>query len=185
MSKNLNEMTLEELWELFPISLVKHRDEWTNFYNDEREFLKNTLRQFPVKISHIGSTAIKDIYAKNIVDILIELPTDYNLKSLCSLLVNNGYICMSETDNRISLNKGYTPQGFAEKVFHLHLRYDGDNAEIYFCKYLNEFPTLAKEYEQLKLSLAQKYEHDRDAYTFAKTDFVSRVTKKAIEFYLK
>lgn len=28
MSKKLDEMSLEELWEIFPIFLVEHNDEW-------------------------------------------------------------------------------------------------------------------------------------------------------------
>ena len=37
-----------------------------------------------------------------------------------------------ENDSRIDFNKGYTLQGFAERVFHLHLCYEGDNDELYF-----------------------------------------------------
>ena len=41
----------------------------------------------------------------------------------------------------------------------------------------------AKEYETLKLSLWKKYEHDRDAYTYAKTDFISRWTHQSRKEY--
>jgi GrpB-like predicted nucleotidyltransferase (UPF0157 family) len=90
---------------------------------------------------------------------------------------------MSESERRISLNKGYTENGFAEKVFHLHLRYVGDNHELYFRDFLNENPVTAKEYEKLKLCLWKRYEHDRDGYTEAKTAFVLAYTKKAKEKY--
>ena len=42
---------------------------------------------------------------------------------------------------------------------------------------------VAKQYEELKLSLWKQYEHDRDAYTNAKTDFVKEYTKKAKLLY--
>ena len=84
---------------------------------------------------------------------------------------------------RVSFNKGYTKDGFADKVYHVHLRYIGDNDELYFRDYLNEYPEIAKEYEALKLSLWKKYEHNRDAYTDAKSDFVHRFTGKAREKY--
>ena len=32
MGKDLSEMTLEELWELFPIFLVAHDDRWKDCY---------------------------------------------------------------------------------------------------------------------------------------------------------
>lgn len=82
---------------------------------------------------------------------------------------------MSERD----LNKGYTPQGFAERVFHIHLRVAGDIDELYFRDYLNAHPEVAKEYERLKLSLWKEYEHDRDGYTAAKSAFVSKYTELA------
>ena len=56
---------------------------------------------------------------------------------------------MSAETNRISLNRGYTENGFADKVYHIHLRYIGDNAELYFRDYLNEHSDVAKEYEAL------------------------------------
>lgn len=94
-------------------------------------------------------------------------------------LINCGYICMSEGKNRKSFNKGYTNEGFAEKVFHVHLRYYGDNDELYFRDYMNDNPALAAEYERLKISLWKKYEHNRDAYTNAKSTFVEKYTTYA------
>ena len=86
---------------------------------------------------------------------------------------------MSANESRISLNKGYTENGFAEKVFHLHVRLSGDVDEIYFRDYLNTHPAVAKEYVQLKLRLCKQYEHNRDTYTEAKTEFVKKYTTLA------
>lgn len=101
------------------------------------------------------------------------------LSNYKELIVKNGYICMSETSDRISFNKGYTEKGFAERVFHLHLRYVGDNDELYFRDYLMEHADIATEYEKMKLKLWKKYEFDRDTYTNAKTDFIQKYTEKA------
>ncbi|MDE5867334.1 MAG: GrpB family protein, partial [Anaeroplasmataceae bacterium] len=78
-----------------------------------------------------------------------------------------------------SLNKGYTENGFADKVFHLHLRLPNDQDELYFRDYLNAHKEVAKEYEELKIELWKKYEHNRDAYTNAKTEFVKKYTDLA------
>ena len=48
-----------------------------------------------------------------------------------------------------------------------------------FRDYLNEQPIVATEYETMKLRLWKQYEHNRDAYTDAKTDFISRWTVEA------
>lgn len=89
---------------------------------------------------------------------------------------------MSEKEDRLSFNKGYTIDGFAKRVFHLHLRYDGDHDELFFRDYLIEHSDVAKEYEQLKMGLWKKYEHDRDTYTESKTEFVRKYTGMAKVF---
>lgn len=168
-------MTLEELWELFPIFLTEHNPAWADWYREEIAVLKNIL-PFPAAYYHIGSTAIDGIWAKPIVDILIVVKNENQLKAAAEALGKNGYIVMSADEKRISLNKGYTENGFAEKVFHLHVRLEGDKDEIYFRDYLNAHADVAKEYEELKLRLWKQYEHDRDAYTQAKTEFIKKYT---------
>ena len=183
MGKALSEMTLEELWELFPIFLTEHKDIWHEWYVNEKERLAGFLPSDDIKIDHIGSTAISGIWAKPIIDILVELPVSFDMESVKEILVQNGYICMADGKNRKSFNRGYTDEGFSEKVFHLHLRFEGDNDELYFRDYLNAHPLAAKQYEELKLSLWKKYEHDRDRYTHAKGDFITEQTNKAKKEY--
>lgn len=182
MGKKLSDMSLEQLWKLFPIYLTEHQPYWKDWYIDEESFLKNRLSEID-RISHIGSTAVSSIYAKPIIDILVEIPKNYKLSDYKELIVKSGYICMSETSGRISFNKGYTESGFAERVFHLHLRYAGDNDELYFRDYLIEHTDIAAEYEKMKLKLWKKYEFNRDGYTNAKTDFIQKYTQKAKLIY--
>lgn len=182
MGKKLSEMTLEELWQLFPIFLAEHNECWHKWYYEEEAFMLSIIPQ-AVRISHVGSTAVCGIWAKPIIDILVELPKEENMLDVCSLLGKNGYTCMSREEKRISLNKGYTEDGFAERVFHLHLRYAGDNDELYFRDYLMGHPDVAKEYEKLKLDLWKKFEHDRDGYTAAKTGFIKLYTAEAKQLH--
>ena len=178
MSKKLSEMSLEELWQLFPIFLENHKTYWVDWYNEEVKNLKNILPQ-AIDFYHIGSTAISGIMAKPIIDIIVAVDTCNQMSQVANILKENGYIIMSEKDNRMSLNKGYTESGFAEKVYHIHLRLKGDIDEVYFKNYLIDNPDIAKEYEELKIRLWKKYEFDRDAYTNAKTKFVQKYTKLA------
>lgn len=176
--KRLSEMTNEELWQLFPIVLTAHKPYWKDWFREEAAAIQRVLPA-GAQIYHIGSTAIEGIWAKPIVDILVET-TAYSLAETARAIRSVGYRIMAESDKRISLNKGYTEDGFAERVFHVHLQYAGDvPAEVLFRDYLNEHSETAKEYEALKLRLWKRYEHDRDAYTAAKGDFVKRVVELA------
>lgn len=182
MGKKVSEMSLEELWQLFPIFLTEHKLIWEQWYQEEKEQLKAMLTG-NFEINHIGSTAIDGICAKPIIDILVEIPSEVSINEIKTELELIGYICHSQTDKRISFNKGYNEDGFAEKVFHLHLRYLGDNDELYFRDYMLDNPIVAKQYEALKLSLWKKYEHDRDGYTNAKSEFILKYTDKAKNKY--
>lgn len=181
MGTPLSEMSMEELWELFPIQLTAHQDCWKEWYQAERAYLLPILPH-TAKIHHIGSTSINGIWAKPTVDILVESNLN-DFKVIKNALIKHGYLCMSQTEIRIDFNKGYTPNGFAEKVFHLHLRVFGDNGELYFRDYLNEHQDVAKLYEKLKLFLWKRFEHDRDSYTNSKAAFICKYTHKAILQY--
>lgn len=157
MGKKLSEMTLEELWQLFPIQLTEHNEIWVDYYNEMKSILENIFHgNQNVRISHIGSTAINGIWAKPIIDILVETGQNEDINKIAVLLEQNGFIRMCTEQNRISLNRGYTEAGFADKVYHVHLCYFGDNNELYFRDYLNEFHGIAESYEQLKLNLWKK-----------------------------
>ena len=183
MAKSLSEMTLEELWQLFPIRLTEPDSRWPLWYAKEEALLCSVLPpELAAGIHHIGSTAIPGIWAKPIVDILVEAVPGADLTLADEALARAGYRCMARGDMRRSYNKGYTEQGFAEQVFHLHLVHAGEQPELRFRDYLRAHPDDAKAYEALKLSLWKPYEHDRDGYTRAKTGLVEEILRKSGEW---
>ncbi len=179
LNTSLSELSLEALWELFPILLTEHKSCWGDWYEEEQQRIRRILHKYDLRIHHIGSTAVKHLWAKPIVDILMELSEYSSITDIKEQLVKGGYLCMSEKENRVSLNRGYTDTGFAERVFHVHVRFEGDNDELYFRDFLRSHPSVAKEYEALKISLWKKYEHNRDAYTNAKSEFIRKYTELA------
>lgn len=77
MGKRLEDRSLEELWQLFPIFLVPYKKEWAGWYREEKDRLDVLLDAGRIKrVSHIGSTAVSGIWAKNIIDILLEVPDE-------------------------------------------------------------------------------------------------------------
>lgn len=177
MSKDLKDMTLKELWELFPIVLAPHNPDWHEWAREEIIALSDLLEDHGPIINHIGSTAIPGIQAKPTIDILVEIAPDADWQGVRAMMEDAGYICMSFPDNRKSFNKGYTPAGYADKVFHVHVHRIGDNEEILFRDYLLAHPEYAEEYEKLKLSLLSKYKSNRDGYTEAKSEFVKTILR--------
>ncbi len=60
----LSEMSQEEQWRLFPLSLVKQSERCAAHYAEMEELLRSILTDCPIhRISHIGSTATQSIWA--------------------------------------------------------------------------------------------------------------------------
>ncbi len=179
---NLEELSLEKLWDLFPITFTKYDEKFKDSYLKEEKVLKSLIGNYIKRISHIGSTSIKNIKTKPIVDILIEI--DFDNKDITKeILLNNDYILMNETLEKISFNKGYTINGYADNVFHIHIKQYRDCDELYFRDYLNDNLQKAKDYEELKLELYDKYKTNRDLYTDGKKVFVTEIVNLAKEKY--
>lgn len=184
MGKALSEMTMDELWELFPIILKEHNPVYFDWYSTEEKMLKKLLFQQIKRINHIGSTAVKGLVAKPTIDILLELERDCDIELIIGILTKDGWILASDEkkpEMKLVFNKGYTTEGFAEKVYHLHVRFFDDWKELYFRDYLSAHSDVARKYGELKISLLDKYKHDRDGYTAAKADFILQHTEKAKE----
>ena len=182
--KLLSEMTLEELWRLFPIILREHDPEWKNWYAGEKELLAAHFREALVRIHHIGSTAVPGLLAKPTVDILLEAAPEVPAAALRQMAAGCGYLVMAEAEKPffyLDCCKGYTPHGFAEKVFHLHIRRPGGWDEIVFCEYLKKHPGKAREYAALKSELQRRFQYNRDAYTEAKGGFIRACVAEARE----
>jgi GrpB-like predicted nucleotidyltransferase (UPF0157 family) len=183
MEKKLSGMSLEELWNLFPIILKEHNPCYTKWYENEKNNILSFINSKNIyRINHIGSSAVKGLISKPTVDILLELNKSCDISQVIITFKGNGWTLMSsefKPEMKFSFNKGYTPNGFSEKVYHLQVRYLNNWDELYFRDYLMEHSEIATEYGQLKMSLWKKYEHNRDGYTEAKSYFINKYTKKA------
>jgi len=182
MNTNFDKLSPEETGKLFPIEVVPYREEWTRLFEDEKQLIFNVLKDVEVlNIEHIGSTSIVGLSAKPIIDILIEVKTlDNEHKILIvNIMKNIGYGNMfnSEKEKSMEFGKGYTPNGFAGQTYHAHFREKTADLqdEIYFRDYLRQNKKARDEYVALKRSLAEKYKHNREAYTQAKTGFIKQI----------
>lgn len=184
ITKDISELTDADRARLYPIILCDYNPEWAEWYRDEKEIIEKAVGiENIVSLQHIGSTAVPGLKAKPTVDILLEIAPQADIAKLKAAFPYPGYICLDrqtvQTHDVLLFLKGYTIQGFADKVFHIHVRYAGDWDEVHFRNYLIANPETAKEYAALKRCLKDKHTFDRDAYTNAKGEFVAKITAKA------
>lgn len=176
-------MSVNELGQLFPIIIQDYREEWIELYELEKQLILDRFDSSEiVRIDHIGSTAIPGMKAKPTVDILLQVARQIEISKVKFVFTSLNYHINEHPDNpppHLTFVKGYSEQGFKGQAYHVHIRYRGDWNEIRFRDYLISHKTIAKEYQNLKLRLAAKYRHDREAYTNLKSDFIGRINKLA------
>lgn len=177
--KDLHNMTLNELGQLFPIIIKDYSDKWSDLYNEEAKIITNSFSENEIeRIDHIGSTAIPGIKAKPTIDILLQVTDKIDIQKLKDVFKILGYQINGHIENpppHLTFVKGYTLYGFKGQAYHVHIRYLGDWDEIRFRDYLIKHKEIAKEYETLKLELAGKYPNDREAYTDSKTEWIEKI----------
>lgn len=178
-----DEDEIERLGRLYPVILSGYNPEWPGIYAAERKLIEDALgAENIVRISHIGSTSIEGITAKPTIDILIEIRDTAEDESVISGLKGIGYAFDPQPQSpppHMMFMKGYGDEGFEGQAYHVHVRYAVDWDELYFNRYLSMHPEAAEDYEKLKLSLKERYEFNREAYTKGKKEFVRGIVKKA------
>lgn len=160
-----------------PVALVNHDTGWSAAFMAEADRLKSDS-QVQCFFDHVGSTAVADLPAKPIIDILVTL-TDWQAADAVSRsLRNQGYRVEEKiggADPRRFLTRTGTPDSPA---FNLHLvPTDSEWGErmVAFRDALAHDEGLVQQYAALKTALAEKHAEDLPAYTSGKAMFVEGV----------
>lgn len=183
MAKEIKDLTDKERSALFPIILSEYNPEWAGWYETEKERLFSLIGAKNIaRIRHCGSTAIPNFLAKPTVDILLEVKKGADIEEILTAFPYPEYSIMynsaiADKTDRVAV-KGYTVNGFADRVFHIHIREYGEHPEIAFRDYLLSHPETAAEYAELKRRLKKDFEYDRDGYTNAKGGFIRLILEK-------
>ena len=131
---------------IYPIILSEYNPAWAEWFTEEKARLERLIGVENIaRISHFGSTSVPGLMAKPTVDILLEISEYTNVDTLISALSAPEYICLYPPDMptpppHLIFLKGYRPDGFAEKVYHIHVRYPGDYDELRFVITLSRIP---------------------------------------------
>jgi GrpB-like predicted nucleotidyltransferase (UPF0157 family) len=163
------------------IELVEPDPSWPQHFELEAAALRSTLGALDgVRIEHFGSTAVPNLRAKPVIDILLIHPNPEAWPQLVKPLQALGYVYWAENPrrNQMFFVKGMPPFG-RRRTHHVHVRVPEDaERELLFRDLLRKDAALAREYESLKEQSAQHYPTDRDAYTDSKTKFVANALSR-------
>ena len=163
------------------VALSPHRPEWETDAEKTIDRLKCILKGAAVDIQHIGSTAIRGIDAKPIIDIAVAVNKIDDVIPFIDLLQAEGMVFRKQdVDGQYLFVMGDFENGI--RTHHIHIveaSSDAWRSYIDFRDRLNADPEKAREYNDLKHDLARRFPNDRESYTAAKSDYIKSVLNKA------
>lgn len=163
------------------VSLESHNSQWEILAKEIIEKLKNILGNDMVAAEHIGSTSIRKIYAKPIIDIAVGVTDFEKMMKHNDELKEVGIIYRREDHPGQHL---YIC-GDLENNIHTHYIHvviwdeSAWNNYINMRDYLNANDEKAMEYSRLKVQLAEEYSDDRIAYTEGKHELIEKILEEA------
>ena len=174
------------------VALYPHDGEWEAEAEHTIKILRSLLRDEAVDIQHIGSTAVRSIRAKPIIDIALSVRSFEDILRKKTVLKKNGFhFRNSDIENQLLFACGSYYEGTGEEQTHfIHVVFDGSKEwqdYLLVRDYLNSNRHAAREYEALKCRLAEECPVDsgRRHYLAGKHDFIASLKRTAlIEKYL-
>ncbi|XGV97231.1 MAG: GrpB family protein [Leptolyngbya sp. BL-A-14] len=168
------------------VEVVDHNPLWQADFEAEAQLIQAALSN-PVVIHHIGSTAIPGIYAKPIIDLLIEVNEIVQMDQDQVAMESLGYVSMGEfgIPGRRYFRKE-NQQGV--RTHHVHAFAAGGSEverHLAFRDYMRAHPEDAQAYSQLKRALAKQYPTSIDRYMDGKDGFIKAMDQKAAQWRIQ
>ena len=158
-----------------PIHLVPYDAAWPTLFEVEKAQLDPLLapwRRGPIE--HIGSTSVTDLVAKPVIDVMVGVTSLGESQPAIFALTDAGY---QYFEYKTDVMHWFCKPSSAFRTHHIHLIPYGSPLwldRLAFRDLLRNDTTWRNDYLALKLDLASKFEHDREAYTDGKSLFIQR-----------
>lgn len=166
------------------VALEPYNDEWEKSAKETIYVLKTILGSDAVDIQHVGSTAIKEILAKPIIDIAVAVKDFEDVLRHEEALKDAGIIFRGED---VAEQLLFVMGDFEKdtRTHHIHVvKWDEQQWRNYlnFRDYLNANPLAAVQYSKLKEKLATVYPDNRKAYTEGKRQLIDEILAQAAKW---
>lgn len=157
------------------IQVVEYDSEWEEIFERVRSYVWPVVVDLAINVEHVGSTAVKGLSAKPVIDACIVVATGEDIPACVKRLASIGYVHRGNlgvpdreafrSPEQLPRHHLYlSPRNSLSLKNHLGLR-----------DYLRSHPEAAREYGELKASLARRFPADIDGYIAGKTEFILRI----------
>jgi GrpB-like predicted nucleotidyltransferase (UPF0157 family) len=161
-----------------PVVIVDYNPLWPQLFAWISTRLAQALGDQAVRIEHIGSTSVRGLAAKSVVDIQISVPDAEDEAAYLGAIEAEGFeMRWIETGHRY-----LRPPPELPRLWQVHVCSAGgqwERVHILFRDYLRSHPDAAADYAAIKREMAEKHRSDSIAYNDAKGPFIEGVVARA------
>ena len=163
------------------ITVVDYRPEWEQMFENEARVIWKILGDNCAAVHHIGSTAVKGLAAKPIIDIMPVVKSLESVDAVAAEFERMGYEYLGEFGIE---GRRYLRRGGDERTHQVHIFKMQDSLNITrhlaMRDYLRVHEDCRESYGALKKALAERFPYDIDGYCDGKDRFVKEIEKKAL-----
>lgn len=189
-------------------TVVKYNPQWPTLFNCIKLELNAILLDYKPVIEHIGSTSVRGLAAKPVIDVLVGVNGADEMEKLSEKLMQHGYIYFQKYNTRTPYRRffvklGQSPQSLGvnkmykrndevpdviweKRMAHIHV-VDKNSIHwirhIAFREYLKYHRLIRKQYETIKMHVSRLNWLDAEAYKTAKNTFIRQIEDKAVAWY--
>lgn len=160
------------------ILLSDYDPQWIREYHLIKKSLLKTFKEISPRIEHVGSTSVKGLRSKPVIDVLIGVSDLKETDHMISGMEKLGYEYVSKYDTEIPDRRYFKKK---DKI-HLHIvvyKSEFWNRLILFRDYLRINKDVRNDYCKLKTNLSELEWKSSNEYSFAKTEFIRRIENEA------
>ena len=161
------------------VALEEYTERYAALAQETIELLWKLLGGDAVDIQHVGSTSIRGIKSKPIIDLAVAVRSFDDMHRHDQVLFDAGIYYRKQDVPEQQL---YVIGEGEVRTHHIHVVIYGTSAwcnYLNFRDYLNQRPEIAYQYSELKEKLAAKYPNDRGAYTKGKASLIDKILDDA------
>ena len=164
------------------IKVEKYNPEWKKEFEKAKFFYKELLKDIDPKIVHVGSTSVKGMWAKPILDIDIIVSNTLGSNKVIKLLEGVGYTHIGNmgVKGREAFKYSNDNQNIKWMKHNLYVCISGNENlknHLLLKKHLQNNKDALEEYSKLKYELAKKYPDDINSYVDGKTELITGFLK--------
>lgn len=163
------------------VIVMPYDPDWPRRFDEERSVLVAVFAGTQAVIEHVGSTAVPDLGAKPIIDVMVGLPALVDVERRIPRLEAADYEYVPKHERQLPERRYFRKPRLGPRAFHVHCVVRGSDfwiRQLAFRDYLRAHPESAAAYYNLKRDLAMRL--TKREYTEAKSPFIEGILASAM-----